>query len=449
MDSKKSLRHSYAHESYGWHVPHHSEPSPVTHTPSVIAVPDDGDTTLTDLLKSFSMQYTSTAIAMPWEVARTLLQVQYLPKESTESAVEEDGDESSEGEEDETDDSYFADPDATPTIPTPPTALRPLPKQQEQPTSPLLPPTLSPLGLLRNITNHPNEGYTSLFKALLTSTITDALSSFLQPTVHNLISAIFLQSLHSNALVIPITSHILTGLLLSPLDIVRTRLIVQSASPPPSNSKNSHTHYSGPLDALTRLPPSRAFTSSTLLIPTLLEHTIRPLLALTLPTLIANAFHLHPYYSNTAVWGLVELGSSALGLLITLPIETVRKRLQIQAHEQEGELYTCIRVRPRPYVGVVDCMYRIVKEEQGYIPLPPAPVPRKLARSMSSSSRKMSTSSASQVQVQEQQSWLNNTGIPQLYRGLKMRLIASLIVFVLGVVAGPESGERDSGWAEL
>ncbi|KAI3622048.1 hypothetical protein WG66_015640 [Moniliophthora roreri] len=442
MDSK-SLRHSYAH-SPGWHVPQPAATQPVTLT-TPMPVTDDANITLTDLLKSFSMQYTSTAIAMPWEVARTLLQVQYLPKDNAEDVIEEESDDSS--SEDDADDSYFADPDATPTLPTPPSPPRLKEKDKLPQTSPILPPTLSPLALLRNLSIHPNEGYSSLFKALLTSTIADSFSAFLQPTIHNLLSAIFLQSPHSSDLVLPITSHLLTGLILSPLDVVRTRLIVQSASPPPKHSSSEYEHYTGPLDALTRIPPSHSFTRTHLLIPTLLEHSLRPLLALTLPSLIASTFHLHPYGPHdTIIWGLVELASSCVGLLVTLPIETIRKRLQVQGDEGGKQLYTCVPTRPRPYVGVVDCLYRIIKEEQGYLS-PPLLPPSKRSRSMSRSmSRTMSSSS--HVQIEQRESWLNTTGVPQLYRGLKMRLIASVIVFVLGVVAGPE-GEKDVGWAEL
>ena len=45
----------------------------------------------TVLLKAFvastALQYTSAAIAMPWDVGRTLLQVQWVPRDAEEMAV--------------------------------------------------------------------------------------------------------------------------------------------------------------------------------------------------------------------------------------------------------------------------------------------------------------------------------------------------------------------------
>ena len=48
---------------------------------------------------------------------------------------------------------------------------------------------------------------------------------------------------------------------------------------------------------------------------------------------------------------------------------------------------------------------------------------------------------------EEHESWLRHTGIGQLYRGLGMRVGASVIVFVLAMLSGGD--EQDAGWAEL
>lgn len=44
-------------------------------------------------------------------------------------------------------------------------------------------------------------------------------------------------------------------------------------------------------------------------------------------------------------------------------------------------------------------------------------------------------------------SWLRNTGVGQLYRGLRMRFGVSIIVFLLASLGGEQ--EVDGGWAEL
>lgn len=50
-------------------------------------------------------------------------------------------------------------------------------------------------------------------------------------------------------------------------------------------------------------------------------------------------------------------------------------------------------------------------------------------------------------EVEGGDSWLRHTGVGQLYRGLGMRLAASVIVFLLAVVGGGE--DADGEWAEL
>ena len=50
------------------------------------------------------------------------------------------------------------------------------------------------------------------------------------------------------------------------------------------------------------------------------------------------------------------------------------------------------------------------------------------------------------VEEEEQRTWLRNTGIGQLYRGLGVRLAVGFTVFVLASLSDKES---DGGWAEL
>ncbi len=49
-----------------------------------------------------------------------------------------------------------------------------------------------------------------------------------------------------------------------------------------------------------------------------------------------------------------------------LPIETVRRRLQLQSRGGEKErIRTVVKVREKDYVGIVEAMWRIVTEETG------------------------------------------------------------------------------------
>ena len=80
-------------------------------------------------------------------------------------------------------------------------------------------------------------------------------------------------------------------------------------------------------------------------------------------------------------YALAEFVVSTLSLGITLPIETARRRLQLQYHEPlrtdhvggllsapnantaRRGLRTCVETRPVPYSGVAETIYRILTEE--------------------------------------------------------------------------------------
>lgn len=216
------------------------------------------------------------------------------------------------------------------------------------------------------------------------------MSSAVQPIVLTGLTALFLpaSSLSTLPLIysprptpllfLSTLSHTLTSVVFSPLDLIRTRLIVQSAQP-------AHRKYSGPIDALQSILREEGGWRATylhpnLLIPTVLEAVIRPLIHLATPLLISRYLQLEP--STAPVWfGLAELVLGAAGLLLTIPIETVRKRLQIQSRavdkkEPSGSTEvahsrawrTCVETRPTPYAGVVEAVYRILTEETGQIP---------------------------------------------------------------------------------
>jgi fusion and transport protein UGO1 len=51
------------------------------------------------------------------------------------------------------------------------------------------------------------------------------------------------------------------------------------------------------------------------------------------------------------------------------------------------------------------------------------------------------------AEKQDESRWLKNTGIGQLYRGVRMRLGVSIIVLLLTTFGGQQEG--DGGWAEL
>lgn len=103
----------------------------------------------------------------------------------------------------------------------------------------------------------------------------------------------------------------------------------------------------------------------------------------------------------------------------------------------------CVELRPKPYYGVVDALWHILTEERSDVPSHRHAKKRRASRASLDSDR----GTTAPGKKGEDEGWFRNTGIGQLYRGLGMRLGASVIVFILAIVSGGE--DSDSGWAEL
>ncbi|KAI0308024.1 mitochondrial carrier [Multifurca ochricompacta] len=423
---------------------------------------------LKTLVASAILEYTTTAIAMPWEVGKCLLQVQWIPRDAgqgddgelaTEEVTEEVSDDES-GEE-----SYFADP----LNPGP--SRYPLPRPADERgyvvrknvmEESTRPDYVIPVGsadgvwaMMKRLGRFRGEGWLALWKGLLTECISDMLSSTMQPLIHNALQNLFtpnLASLHISpgsytALLIPVASHLITGFILSPLDLVRTRLIVQSFNP-------QHRTYTGPIDALQKITRDEGglrglYLHPHLLIPTVLDNIIRPLISLGLPPLLAARLFpgtLVSIENSPVAWGVVEFASSCIGLLATLPFETVRRRLQVQVRGRAQPLKTCVEKRPIPYNGVVDALWHILTEERSDLPVERVVTGRNEEKGKEGQGEVVEGRTRSRGQREEHVSIWRKTGLGQLYRGLSMRLGAGAIVFVLGVLTG---GGDESGWAEL
>ena len=155
-----------------------------------------------------------------------------------------------------------------------------------------------------------------------------------------------------------------------------------------------------------------------LVIPTILDNGLRPLVALALPGMLTRYSgwgHIRED-THSIGWGLAELAGSCLGLVVTLPIETIRRRLQAQVRGNGRSMKGCVELRPKPYNGVVDALWHILTEERSDLP------------------------------ISGYESWWRHTGIGQLYRGMGMRLCASGVVFILALFGSVES---ENSWAEI
>ncbi|CAG8631541.1 5781_t:CDS:2, partial [Acaulospora colombiana] len=428
---------SYAAGSFPYGYAGYDGPAYGSHAPRVA---------LKALLASAFLQYTTTAIAMPWEVGKVLLQVQWVPKRIEDAPIpdfdleleleleeEDDNDELSESS---TDDSYFHDP-TSPTRQTRQARARPLLNTRK----------------MSVVTSNKNSE-------------------------------------------VPVTLGSL---------------------------------YSHP----------------TLLYPALLDSTLRPLISLLMPRIIENMTGVR-IGVNVWMYPLCEFIGGVIGLGITIPIETIRRRLQAQvavhglpdvensnrsksstaSYDGDEMVSSCVHLSPRPYTGIFDCLWRILTEERS-----PPPKRKKSSRrpsmrsaraSMTPKARKGKTSKprlsggpgskrdvrsvfdaeisaaastshrprmlSEEMRMSERRAsqqhtahspqgvpqaeaggslgekvekeiekaraeiesegidgWLDNTGLGQLYRGFGMGVGALALVLVLGLI----TGEEPEGWAEI
>ncbi|KEP54390.1 carrier protein [Rhizoctonia solani 123E] len=409
------------------------------------------------LIASGVLQYATTAIAMPFEVGKVLLQIQWIPKDHVVPAPEEPGTEEKDEDalSDASGDSYFHDPDEPRSrIHLEPTQPRLADEEgyvvrrsvSDKATRPqfIIPigPSEGVWGMMKRVGRWQTEGWLSLWKAQLTSCTIDVLSAFLQPVALSLLSLAFMPndptlslSLSDTSrpikpLAITVASHLITGIILSPLDLVRTRLIAQT-------SLSTHKTYSGPVAALRDIYHKEGglagmYLHPNLLIPTVIENVLRPLLTLSAPLFIERMVFVTEE-SHPVAYQVAELLFSSATLLLTLPIETARRRLQIQTRGS-GKFQACVETRPSSYTGVADVLWKVLTEERS--------MPTMLRRRRMSSQGRQT-----EEEVKEKGSWINSTGIGQLYRGFGMGMGASGVVFLLATLAGGDSS--DAGWAEL
>ncbi|KAJ2920221.1 hypothetical protein MD484_g188, partial [Candolleomyces efflorescens] len=405
------------------------------------------------LVASAVLQYSSTAVSMPLEVATTLLQVQWVPRDTGDPVtaesihVDEDNDDAlsdSSGE----GDSYFADPNATPAARNQPpfrTDEQGYVIRRSVLEEGTRPEYIIPVGSA--------DGAWGMLKRvgrLLTSTVTEIISTTLQPLIDAFLQSLFFPSLspfHQPPLILPVASHVITGFILSPLDLIRTRLIVQSFT-------SRHRRYTGPIDALKQILRDEGglkgiYLHPQLLIPTLLDSAIRPMIALSLPGTVASSLigpHGSPD-SHPQTFAFSELVAACLGLFITLPVETIRRRLQVQVRGTATPLKACVELRPAPYNGMVDTFWHILTEERSDLPIR-YPQRRRRASVVKS---KDGISKKEEVVVEEEslegEGWSRNTGLGQLYRGLGLRVGGSVFLFVLALWGG--GAQADSGWTEI
>ena len=404
----------------------------------------EASTIVKQLVATSLLQYGATSLSMPFEVGKVLLQSQFNSKQSLinqlqyqQSHQQQDSEDNEDDDEYDDDSNYFKfeDEQLNKTssnnlkVTKPPISKDRDGYLNQKPTH-LIPSQIDGgvWRMMRAVVKSP-EGFFGLWKGTLTSSIFDLSFSTIQPFILSTFSTVFLPSNTLSFLpiqqlpyplkpfLVHMLAHTTTSILLSPLDLVRTRMIVQSTSA--TSSGVSRRAYTGPIDALRKISKNEGgwqhmWTHPNLLFPTIIESSLKSLLQLLGPLVIERVFNIS-IDSRPATYAICEVLWSISSMLFTLPIETVRRRLQIQDRSlvkmnTPHKFQPCVETRSKPYAGIVECIYRIITEES----------------SESTDSR-----------------W---AGFKSLYRGFTMGVSASSLVFILGIFGGVDTVE---GWTEI
>ncbi|KAK3945748.1 mitochondrial fusion and transport protein ugo1 [Diplogelasinospora grovesii] len=236
------------------------------------------------------------------------------------------------------------------------------------------------------------------------------------------------------SLFVAAAAAVVTGVILSPLDLVRTRLIVTSTTSRASRRT---------LSVLRNLPSY--FCPPGLFIPTVLHSLVHPLLTLSTPLVLRSRFMIDREVSPVT-FSVAKFCTSSVALFVKLPLETVLRRGQVSvlsrpdyiqaldapaAKGRKGgseQLETIVPVGQ--YKGVFGTMYAIVNEE-GSRPVSaakgkkPIPTPRKAGKT---------TNVAETV-------YRRGQGLEGLWRGWKVSWWGLVGLWSAGVLGGGGDGE--------
>ncbi|KAG0365174.1 mitochondrial carrier domain-containing protein [Gamsiella multidivaricata] len=428
-----------------------------------------------ELLNYGLIKYLTLAIAAPFEAGQTLLQVQYMPNNTSDPSInnedlaeQERRDEEFRRMQEEMDEEeylndgsgsggYYSSSTRHDHFPSPRSNVNKLDPSSvvfrerrdfdqsgylirtnvyddsSRPAFQLPPQEEGVWQVVKALAYHPTEGYLSLWKGQYTNWVYEILHLFAQPTLEatlndtfdlydDTIPLVHLDRVGPNIATM-VTSHLVVGFILSPLELVRTRLVVQTSDP-------KQRKYTGMLNCISTIVSEEGFIAlwgGVNLFPTILYHTITPLLSNSIPLIIDRIFGISAA-DSPVLYAVAELGLDTLDLLIRLPIETIRKRLQIQIQAKiPGKRYeTVVETRKRPYAGIMDCVYRIIQEEGG----------QRRGRS-----KKQVDEDGGEKDVKTP--WYGTWAIRGLYTGLGMHLTSNLAIFAVGAVTNLQDDSDD------
>ncbi|KAJ2724070.1 hypothetical protein GGI07_002191 [Coemansia sp. Benny D115] len=442
----------------------------------------------TELAKFAGIRFLTTLIACPFTISQTLLQVQHLP-----TAVKHEEQSNSTQGDDATSEVGVDDEKTEVPDPDDPAYYEYLRARHSGRAMPYRQPAraqvdrngyvvdgwaretvgfragyqLSPLpeaklSVLRRLVAHPTEGVLSLFKGSFAQWTYTMLHLLLQPTLEGVLNemlglydgaplSMYIDASAPSALTL-VASNAVVGWLLSPLELVRTRLMIQSASP-------IHRKYRGTVHALRTVAREEGgltalYLSPYHVVPTLIKHTLDAVFRDMGTFVLDRVAGIDPY-DHPTTFALGDLLWKTLSALVMLPIDTIRTRLQAQpryTHKPatEGAKYltksaaakdsdtdvnsvkefrTCVPLAPVPYTGMANCAWRMITEEGESL---------KQIRKRQAAARVAAMSGSEDRLKQQQISNVGRYGLRALYPGITLQLAANVAIFGLSFMTTEE-----------
>ncbi|PVU85100.1 hypothetical protein BB560_007146, partial [Smittium megazygosporum] len=160
--------------------------------------------------------------------------------------------------------------------------------------------------IIKALYSHPSEGFLSLFKGSFTKWTQETMNFLLQPTVESMLNY-FLDAysdpslsisdygdLSTSSPIAALLSHVVVGYLLSPLDIVRTRLEIQPSSP-------IYRKYNGIWDTLKKINSEEGgivrgiYLNPFHSIPSIIQSTVNSFFENFGPSIFSSIINYDPY----------------------------------------------------------------------------------------------------------------------------------------------------------
>jgi len=219
-----------------------------------------------------------------------------------------------------------------------------------------------------------NEGWTSLLKGSFTSWLYNVSYTLSQPFLEELLNDIFdiYEDMDPKT---NILSHVIIGVALSPLELVRTRLIIQSTATPVKK-------YRGAFHCMQTIVNEeggmRGLYAPRYVIPAFIYHSLAPALRIISSHILNDYLLLTPFY-NPVLYPLVNTLLLAAEVAIITPLEMARKRIQCQIKKPSSrqqqlmlinsglnepvKFETAVEVSSIPYTGILNVIKRVILEE--------------------------------------------------------------------------------------